>query len=109
MSNFQSNGTFSYTPTTGYRGFDSFAYRVSDGSANSNTVEALIAVGGYLGPRTNQDGSPQDLSLLHGSAQRVEPLTPVCLSIPSWDRTYSLVCSQLGNLCLREISTESRF
>ena len=56
LGSLNSNGTFSYTPTTGYRGFDSFTYRVSDGTANSNTVEALIAVGGYLGPRTNQDG-----------------------------------------------------
>ncbi|MHB8974460.1 MAG: RHS repeat-associated core domain-containing protein [Pirellulaceae bacterium] len=76
LGSLNSNGTFSYTPTTGYRGFDAFQYRVSDGSANSNTVEALIAVGGYLGVRTNQDGSPQDLSLLHGSLERVEPLTP---------------------------------
>ena len=92
MSNFQSNGTFSYTPTTGYRGFDSFTYRVSDGTANSNTVEALIAVGGYLGPRTNQDGSPQDLSLLHGSLERVEPLTPgVSLTYQSDTQSNAIV------------------
>jgi YD repeat-containing protein len=76
LGSLQANGTFSYTPTTGYRGFDSFMYRVSDGSANSNTVAALIAVGGYLGPRTNHDGSAQDLALLHGSLELVEPLTP---------------------------------
>jgi hypothetical protein len=72
VSNFQSNGTFSYTPTSGYAGFDSFTYRVNDGTTDSNTVAASIAVGGYLGPRTNQDGSPQDLSLLHGSLERME-------------------------------------
>ncbi len=76
LGSLNSNGTFSYTPTSGYRGFDSFTYRVSDGAANSNPVEALIAVGGYLGPRTNQDGAAQDLSLLHGSLERIEPLTP---------------------------------
>ena len=76
LTNMQSNGTFTYTPTSGYRGFDSFKYRVSDGSANSNTVEARIAVGGYLGPRTNQDEVSQDLSLLNGSLGVVTPLTP---------------------------------
>ena len=76
LTNLQSNGTFTYTPTSGYRGFDSFKYRVSDGTANSNTVEARIAVGGYLGPRTNQDELSQDLSLLNGSLQVVTRLTP---------------------------------
>jgi hypothetical protein len=76
LGSLQSNGTFTYTPNTGFRGFDTFKYRVSDGSANSNTVEARIAVGGYLGPRTNQDEASQDLSMLNGSLQVVTPLTP---------------------------------
>ena len=42
LGSLNSNGTFSYTPTTGYVGFDAFQYRVNDGSANSNTVEALM-------------------------------------------------------------------
>jgi hypothetical protein len=46
LSSLQSNGTFTYTPKTGFRGFVTFKYRVNDGSANSNTVEARIAVGG---------------------------------------------------------------
>ena len=67
LGSLQADGTFSYTPNTGFRGFDTFQYRVSDGTANSNTVEARIAVGGYLGPRTNQDEVSQDLSMLNGS------------------------------------------
>ena len=113
MSNFQSNGTFSYTPTTGYRGFDSFTYRVSDGTANSNTVEALIAVGGYLGPRTNQDGSPQDLSLLHGSLERVEQLTPgVTLTYQSDTQANAIVVvdtSLLGSSVPSAISAQLTF
>ncbi len=31
LGSLNSNGTFSYTPTSGYRGFDSFTYRVIDG------------------------------------------------------------------------------
>ena len=32
------NGGFTYTPTTGYTGPDSFTYRANDGTSNSNTV-----------------------------------------------------------------------
>ncbi len=76
LSNFGSDGTFTYTPTGGYMGFDQFSYRVSDGTDNSNIVSASIAVGGYLGPRTNQDGSSQDLALLAGGLEQVQPITP---------------------------------
>jgi VCBS repeat-containing protein len=40
------NGSFTYTPTTGYSGPDSFTYRVSDGTANSNTATVNITVQG---------------------------------------------------------------
>ncbi len=76
LSNFGSEGTFTYTPTGGYMGFDQFSYRVSDGTDNSNIVTASIAAGGYLGPRTNQDGSSQDLTLLSGGLEQVQPITP---------------------------------
>jgi hypothetical protein len=38
------NGSFSYSPDPGYFGSDSFTYRVTDGSLNSNTVTAQIEV-----------------------------------------------------------------
>ncbi|MEO5917298.1 MAG: Ig-like domain-containing protein [Luteolibacter sp.] len=38
------NGSFTYTPTTGYSGADSFTYHANDGSLNSNVVTASIAV-----------------------------------------------------------------
>ena len=45
------NGGFTYTPTTGYTGADSFTYRANDGSLNSNTVTVSLTVGGAA---TNQ-------------------------------------------------------
>jgi len=39
------DGTFSYTPDSGYTGIDSFRYSVSDGSETSNTVTVSLAVG----------------------------------------------------------------
>ena len=50
-----SNGTFSYTPTTGYTGFDSFTYKATGASLDSNVSAVTIAVGGVFGPRTNLD------------------------------------------------------
>jgi VCBS repeat-containing protein len=39
-----SNGSFTYTPTTGYTGSDSFTYRANDGSLNSNTTTVSLTV-----------------------------------------------------------------
>ena len=38
------NGSFTYTPTTGYAGADSFTYQASDGKATSNTATVSITV-----------------------------------------------------------------
>jgi hypothetical protein len=39
------NGSFTYTPNSGFTGVDSFTYTVSDGVATSNTATVTIAVG----------------------------------------------------------------
>ncbi|RPI62696.1 MAG: hypothetical protein EHM48_03680, partial [Planctomycetaceae bacterium] len=41
---FNSNGSFTYTPTSNYYGTDSFTYRVSDGTNTSNTATVNISV-----------------------------------------------------------------
>jgi VCBS repeat-containing protein len=38
------NGSFSYTPTTGYTGSDSFTYRAINGANNSNVATVTISV-----------------------------------------------------------------
>jgi Bacterial Ig domain len=38
------DGSFSYTPSTGFSGVDSFDYRASDGTGNGNTATVLITV-----------------------------------------------------------------
>ena len=47
------NGTFTYTPTTGYSGADSFTYTATDGAANSNTATVNVTV---QGPEANLIG-----------------------------------------------------
>src|SRR5206468_1341572 len=39
-----SNGSFTYTPTTGYSGPDSFTYKANDGFANSNVATVSLTV-----------------------------------------------------------------
>ena len=38
------NGSFTYTPTTGYTGSDSFTYRASDGTLNSSSATVTITI-----------------------------------------------------------------
>jgi hypothetical protein len=38
------NGSFAFTPTTGYAGSDSFVYRVSDGAASSAPATVTLAI-----------------------------------------------------------------
>ena len=40
------DGTFTYTPTAGYSGTDSFSYQASDGTLTSNTATVSISVSG---------------------------------------------------------------
>ncbi len=38
------NGSFTYTPATGYSGLDSFTYRANDGTLNSNSVTVSLTI-----------------------------------------------------------------
>ncbi len=44
--NLSSDGSFTYTPNTGFSGTDSFTYRPNDGTVNGNTVSVSISVSG---------------------------------------------------------------
>ena len=54
------NGSFTYTPTTGYSGPDSFTYHANDGTANSNVVTVSLTV--------TASGGSQALTALAASA-----------------------------------------
>ena len=55
------NGSFSYTPTTGYVGSDSFSYRANDGKANSNTATVAITVNTILYTENFNSNTPNPL------------------------------------------------
>lgn len=63
---FNSNGTFTYRPNSGFTGIDSFTYKVNDGSLDSNVATVRIAVGTRLIARQNLDSN-----LLLGSTEGV--------------------------------------
>src|SRR5262249_49838901 len=44
-----SNGSFTYTPTTGWYGTDSFTYKANDGQADSNVATVTITVNQAVG------------------------------------------------------------
>jgi len=44
ITNWNANGSFTYTPTAGYSGTDAFTYKANDGTADSSTVTVNITV-----------------------------------------------------------------
>ncbi|WP_336491808.1 Ig-like domain-containing protein, partial [Methylobacterium nigriterrae] len=68
------NGQFTYTPATGFRGTDSFTYRASDGSLDSEPATVTIAVNGGAAPLITS-GASASLTLTIGQAGR--PLTAI--------------------------------
>ena len=48
-----SDGSFTYTPNTGYLGADSFTYQASDGFHNSNVATVSLTVTARLSIPTN--------------------------------------------------------
>ncbi|MRS13215.1 MAG: tandem-95 repeat protein [Actinobacteria bacterium] len=53
---FNSNGSFTYVPTTGYSGTDSFTYKARDGIADSNVAIVTITIGPNRAPVAAADG-----------------------------------------------------
>jgi VCBS repeat-containing protein len=70
------SGGFTYTPTPGYNGSDSFTYHANDGSANSNVVTVSLTV--------TAAGTVQGLTALAASAQ-------------TWDKPQSKLWQHDGN------------
>ncbi|MEP7074789.1 MAG: Ig-like domain-containing protein [Acidobacteriota bacterium] len=56
------NGSFTYTPTAGYFGQDSFTYTANDGTANSNVATVSIDVAFVEPPMTTMQFSSQAFS-----------------------------------------------
>jgi hypothetical protein len=75
LISFNANGTFTYRPNTSFTGIDTFTYKVSDGTNDSNIATVTVAVGGNFGPRTNLDESPQNAMLMTGALTLTQPLT----------------------------------
>ncbi len=69
-----STGAFTFVPTTGYVGLDSFTYKINDGSLDSNIATVNIAIGGNFGVRTNLDEIPRDGMLHTGGLTVGQPL-----------------------------------
>lgn len=73
------SGGFTYTPTTGYHGSDSFTYRAYDGTDYSASVTVIITV--------NAPPEPVSLPFAHGFETWPGPWTTLPGSGPTWGRT----------------------
>lgn len=87
-----SNGSFTYTPATGFAGSDSFTYKANDGTADSNTATVSITVNNNAPSAGNVWYSSQHDRVLNVSAPGVlalaidtdgDPLTAVLATNPS--------------------------
>jgi hypothetical protein len=77
------DGSFSYTPDTGFSGADTFTYRASDGSASSSvaTVYITVTAGGTLtAPGAVADGPAVDSE--PGDAYHTGLNTPLSITAP---------------------------
>ena len=80
LLSFNSNGTFTYRPNTGFTGVDSFTYKANDGALDSNVATVSISVGTRLLAKQNLDNNIVDSNsgglLTTGGLQLTEQLTP---------------------------------
>jgi VCBS repeat-containing protein len=54
---FNADGSFNYLPAPNYNGADSFTYKASDGTADSNVATVTITIGGVNDPPVANDDS----------------------------------------------------
>ena len=78
-----SNGSFSYTPASGYTGSDSFSYRASDGSLTSATATVSLTVN----PVSSSLLFSDDFSRNSGD----DPLAPWTLASGTWNMVDGLL------------------
>jgi VCBS repeat-containing protein len=57
------DGTFTYTPASGFSGSDSFSYRASDGTASSNAATVTITVNAAPVATSDSYSTPSDVQL----------------------------------------------
>ena len=82
------NGTFTYTPATGYSGTDTFTYEVNDGTVNSNVATITMNIA-HVAPVANAvtingtEGQIASGSINATDAITTAILTPSVVSAPA--------------------------
>ncbi|MGP4058383.1 Ig-like domain-containing protein [Mycobacterium sp. 4D054] len=102
------DGTFTYTPNTGYHGADSFTYRLNDGAADSNIAAVSITVMDNVAPaavgvQTSNGGGTNGLLQQGDSITYTfsEPIDPASI-LSGWNGTSRNVVVRAydGNILL---------
>ena len=83
-----SDGTYTYTPNTGFFGLDSFTYTVTDSAGNIETTTVEITVN----------------SAELGIAKSASDAVPNPINSDNFDITFTLVVENLGNVSLSNLT-----
>lgn len=85
--NLNSNGSFTYTPTAGYVGSDSFTYKANDAQADSNTATVNITVSNMAPMANGQSVTTNEDTAkaitLTGNDADSDPLTYQIVTVPT--------------------------
>ena len=78
------NGSFTYTPTAGYYGADSFTYKANDGLADSNVATVSLTINAVNHPpvAVNDSYSVNEDAVLSMAARACWPTTPTWTATP---------------------------
>ena len=128
------DGSFTYTPASGYKGFDSFTYKANDGSADSNVATVTINVTsdaaravkvtgsgevavynpdgvasfGFNVKRDSVDGAPSGQLNYYNHARNltVQSTSITSLNVSGTTATFSGTCTKNGAPCTFTVTAE---
>jgi VCBS repeat-containing protein len=66
-----SDGSFTYTPSSGWTGTDSFTYTITDGSGNTDTATVSIEIADYFTSKNERDFTLRKKFDIHGDYKMV--------------------------------------
>lgn len=116
MLTFNSDGSFTYTPTGGFTGIDSFTFTANDGTATSDPATVMIDVGNAAPIADDQEftGNEDELltaTILASDSNAGDTLTFMTMSQPASGelRSFNMATGEFTYLPARDFVGEDSF